>query len=136
KGTKTVLKTPILAVTQPAFTPDGLTLLAGGAKVYRWEVATGKELPSFEAPGTARRRSSCWCAPSPDGRTLLVWGGGRDAKAVLMDATTGQVLRPLGDTPLPMRRPCFSPDGRTVAFQKDNFVSLWEVASGRSRGRL
>src|SRR5207244_4259990 len=32
--------------------------------------------------------------------------------------------------------PAFSPDGRTVAVDERGTVSLWEVASGHSRGRL
>jgi hypothetical protein len=78
-------------------------------------------------------------ALSPDGRTLLagVSGvSGHSQDMVLADTATGKTLLPLEGVQDVSSHPAFSPDGRTVAGDQRGVVSLWEVASGRSRGRL
>jgi WD40 repeat protein len=72
-----------------AFSVDGKSVLAGsGPKVYRWDVATGKELPAFDLLPDVTQ--SLWGAISPDGHTMAVhreWGRGTFA---LVDTATGQ----------------------------------------------
>ncbi len=132
---KKVFKTPHPTITKPAFSLDGKILLAAeGPKIYRWEVATGRELPAFEVEGTSR--PATWCLPSPDGGTLLVWAWGQQAHVVLLDAASGEVKRRLQGIRAWSHQPAFSPDGRTLALDDIGAVSLWEVASGQSRGRL
>jgi len=144
KVVKKVFKTPYPAITEPAFSPDGKMLLAaevsmagrGGKKIHRWEVATGRELPAFEIEGIEQQEFS-WCLPSPDGRTLVVWNtGSRHNSVRLVDAANGEVRRQLEDTRFGQNPPAFSPDGRTLACGNFGEVSLWEVATGQSRGRL
>jgi WD40 repeat protein len=137
RGGKTVIKTPHPDVFSLEFTPDGQTLLAaGGSNLHRWEVATGKELPPFQAGEGGARPNLFAHALSPDGRTVLVGSSGPRNELTLVDAATGKALRRLeGVQGLP-QHPTFSPDGRTVAVDERGAVSLWEVASGRLRGRL
>src|SRR5262249_34697595 len=40
-------RTRALAVHSFRFSPDGKTLMAAGDEVHRWDVASGKKLPSF-----------------------------------------------------------------------------------------
>jgi WD40 repeat protein len=135
QGADLVIQDARPAVSRPAFTADGQVLLAaGGANVHRWDVESGKELPMLRIVGLGREHT--WCAPSPDGRTLLVgvWGGA--CSAFLVEADTGKVLHRLeGVRGLP-HAAAFAPDGRTVAVEANGAVTLWEVASGRSRGLL
>jgi WD40 repeat protein len=136
-GVTKVIKRAYLTVFSLAFTPDAKTLLAaGGSKLHRWEVATGKELLPFQAKEAAARPPSYTHALSPDGRTLLTGSSGRRQEVILVDATTGKALRRLEGIRGTPRHPGFSPDGRTVAVGESGAVSLWEVASGRVRGRL
>lgn len=137
KGGKTVLKTPYPAISEPAFSPNGKTLFAAqGAKVRRWEVATGRELPPFEIEGIMSAYG-CDCFPSPDGRTLLVHtGSGRWHQALLLDARSGKLRLKIQGIEGWAQRPTFSRDGRTLAVGDAGAVSLWETTSGRPRGRL
>jgi WD40 repeat protein len=137
KGGQIVFKTPDPLIQQPVFSPDGKTLLATqDAKIRRWEVATGKELPAFEMEDIAKLETP-WCLPSPDGRTLVVWRiGGRYPPVLLLDAASGKLKRRLPANRGGYSPPAFSPDGRTLAVIEVGEVSLWEVASGQSRGRL
>lgn len=139
KGGKTVVKTPYPATTEPVFSPDSKTLLAGyGRKIYRWEVATGRELPAFQIEEIPQQRfeQTTWCLPSPDGRTLAVWGTGT-GHLILLDSSSGKIKQLLKHIrSWECQPPAFSPDGRTIAVVERAAVSLWEAASGRSRGRL
>jgi WD40 repeat protein len=141
-----VLKAPQPTIAAPQFTADGQTLLAAdmpmpyrdvpdeGFRVHRWEVGTGRELPAVKIPGLDRRSEHNYCVASPDGRTLAVWAlGGRFATLALVDAATGKVRHRLPSRPDQAR---FSADGRTLATKEPTGICLWEVASGRSRGRL
>jgi WD40 repeat protein len=137
KGGQIIFKTPNPLIREPVFSPDGKTLLTTqDAKIRRWEVATGKELPAFEVEDIAERETP-WCQPSPDGRTLVVWRiGGRYPPVLLLDAANGKLKRRLPATRGGYSPPAFSPDGRTLAIIEVGEVTLWEVASGQLRGRL
>ncbi len=109
------------------FTPDGKTLVSqGGDGVRTWDVATGRQRHFFPT------RTS-WGAPglvslSPDGRWLA---GPGDAGLRLWDVVTGKLVRTVGTVPL--ERPEFSPDSRTLAARVGKFskeIGLWDVASG------
>jgi WD40 repeat protein len=129
-------KGPHWEIHPPAFSPDDKTVLAAhGSKIHRWETATGRELPAFELEGPRHRVPGC--LPSPDGQTLMVWDlGGNDLTILLLDAASGKVKRRLRSNRMWQDHPAFSPDGRTIAIEEGGAVSLWETASGGSRGRL
>jgi WD40 repeat protein len=138
RGSKKVIKVFRPKTNELAFSPDGKALWATEtSRIHRWEVAKGRELPTFKVEGIDSRNLS-WCLPSPDGRTLLVWSvGGTPPPVLLVDAANGKVLHRLGVTRGQPHRQAFSPDGRTLAIEEGGGnVSLWEVASGRRRGRF
>jgi WD40 repeat protein len=147
RGPPQVIKELRLAISEPAFSPDGRVSLAPhGTTISCWEVATGKELPAFRVPGMVDS-ARCWA--SPDGRTLLLTGwepppstpvGARPRaprrRLRFLDATSGHVLREIvveGNISLLC---AFAPDGKTLAAAERSVLRLWEVASGQERGRL
>jgi WD40 repeat protein len=135
---------PRPAVTDLALPGDGKVLFGPHAgRVRRWETATGKELPPLTVPGQGEREwayGAC-VAQSPDGRLVAMTGyqsrGSRMVTVtVLLDTSTGQKLHELTIEGGIQGSGAFSPDGRTLAVRAERGVALWEVASGRSRGRL
>jgi WD40 repeat protein len=135
---------PYPAVTDLALPGDGKVLFGSHAgRVRRWETATGKELPPLTVPGWGGREGprGAHVAPSPDGRLVAVTGRqsrGRQTVTVtvVLDTSTGQKLHELTTEGGSLGSGAFSPDGRTLAVSAEGGVALWEVASGRSRGRL
>ena len=110
------------------FSRDGKTLVAGGGRVYLWDVATAKELLKFDAP----RNCLYPIALSPDGKTLASGHSGDDVKVYLWDAATGKQLRQLeGHSSYP-RCVAFSPHGRVLASgDTHGTIRLWDVATGK-----
>jgi WD40 repeat protein len=135
-GDKVVGAYPRTAVSEVALTGDGKVLFAGhNGGISRWETATGKELPLLKLPG---QRDLFRALPSPDGRVVAVTalqdrGGWR---TLLLDTSTGQKLHELTWERGVPDSCAFSPDGRTLALAAGPEITLWEVASGQSRGRL
>jgi WD40 repeat protein len=124
------------AISDPVFSGDGRTLWAAAANgVYRWDTATGKELPVLSL---GSERSWPRCRPSPDGRVVAVSGmqGSGRGRSRLIDTATGQTLHELAAEAPSAGALAFAPDGRTLAVTSGRDVTLWEVASGRPRGRL
>jgi hypothetical protein len=103
--------------------------------ILRWDVATGEELPPLPLPS---RGLNPWCAASPDGHTLALGCIGEPPQVVVVDLRTGAVQHRLEGVRSPKGTGAFSPDGRTLAAPDadQREVWLWEVASGRPRGRL
>ena len=133
-----------------AVSPDGRTLaLAGGGPLTRgrlstaqrlaarsatevimltlWDVASGRELRTFEGHGLAVRSVTF----SPDGRTAL--SGSEDTTLKLWDVASGRELRTFQGHAGWVFSVAFSPDGRTVlSGSSDKTLKLWDVASGRA----
>jgi hypothetical protein len=62
--------------------------------------------------------------------------GGRSKSIVLFDLATSKELRRI-ESPEPITSFAFSPDSRALATEHANgTITLWEVASGKQRGRL
>jgi WD40 repeat protein len=130
------------AAGSTAFAPDGATLYCAGMELNagrysnilkRWEVATGKELPSIKSPQSGFQS----LAFAPDGKTIA-WAA-NDAVIRLWDIATGKEIRAFGGpqqggAPNAMT---FSADGKTLATRSyDQVIRLWETATGKERGQI
>jgi Tol biopolymer transport system component len=126
------LRRALEEVNSVAFAPDGRHVLTGSGdgKARLWDVATGKELRTFEG-------HSDWVmsvAFSPDGQQALT--GSADKTARLWDVETGQEIRRLQHAD-GVRCVAFSPDGQQVLTGSfDNTARLWDVTTGREIRRF
>jgi WD40 repeat protein/tRNA A-37 threonylcarbamoyl transferase component Bud32 len=120
-----------------AFSPDGKTLASGGrdGQVSFWNPTTGgleKTISNSVGPVFALNFS-------PDGRRLATAGWHpthAQADLKLLDAETGQPAFRF-EKPGPVVCVSYSPDGASLATAgTDQLVGLWDVATGRLRGRL
>jgi WD40 repeat protein len=138
-----------------AFSPDGkaVAVRRGDTAIRLHDVARGAELRQIALRPAAppanvgvivlggraggARGPGPGLAFSPDGKLLITPRPGAAGNAlVLFDATTGKELRKI-ESPQRIVSFAFSPDGRALATENaDRTVTLWEVASGRERGRL
>jgi Flp pilus assembly protein CpaB len=131
------------AVLNPVFAPDGNSLMAslfGEAKGYRWDVPTGQARPPIDLSGGGAYPG---LVPGPDERTVIAI---RDkdfrSRVDLLDATSGRVVRPLGEVKSQYPVSALSPGGYTLAVDDSSApqgpfrVTLLEVASGRERVRV
>ena len=99
--------------------------------VRHWDLATAKVVREFQEEGT-----HCFCGDlSPDGRTLAL---GDDAGVHLFDWSTGKKLRLLKGHRLQVWAAVFSPKGDVLASSAnmDQYILLWDVASGKQLGRI
>jgi len=107
----------------------------GGVKL--WDAESGKE------GGVLHRQSPrgvTHMALSRDGKTLATveaWraSDGKESKqgVALWDVESGKVVRDFKDTAFAL---AFAPDGKVLATSNSNGVLLWDVVSGRQRGKL
>jgi WD40 repeat protein/serine/threonine protein kinase len=129
-----------------ALSPNGRRVAALGAlgdftqprTLKVWDVATGKELFSFELPPGPDRAT----APvfSPDGKRLAVASDSlpRNGELSVFDADTGKPLLVLKGRFTSRFRPAFSPDGTRIALTvfdgqalpAAHKLKVWDVASG------
>src|SRR5262249_53882558 len=106
------------------FTPDGTTLITGGAlgDLRLWDLATRKLLASISGGG----RGHYAVALSPDGKTLAA----NDANTVrLWSLPIRQEVAILRGHKGQITAVAFSPDGNTLASaSRDGSVRLWQAA--------
>lgn len=116
---------------------DGKALSSGfdHGIIKLWDVASGKELKSYE--GTFP------IAFSPDSRMLASRDGvpweDRIGRLTLLDVSTGQVLKVLKGHISPVFSLGFSPDQKMLASggdDKDRTIKLWDAATGREINTL
>ncbi|MCI0456476.1 MAG: hypothetical protein L0Z62_05790 [Gemmataceae bacterium] len=116
---------------QIAVSHDGKLLaeLTRPGKVQVWEIATGKEVRTFEFKGSPVHA----LAFSPDGKFLAA-GDREEQEGVvrLCEVATGKQLRQLkvGKDRL-AHSLLFSPDGLTLAGAVGNEIRIWDVARGK-----
>ena len=139
--------------TDIRFTPDGKSLLAYGSVVglRKWDVATGKSLPTVDLPEPFRtpdRENTLEAAFSPDCKFLTVSippeeeekNGENVVKAhgyvTILDVATGKptaTFRGFGSYDVWYLT--YSRDGKTLAagwnYRKDSVATLWDIATNR-----
>jgi WD40 repeat protein/serine/threonine protein kinase len=112
-------------VTTVMFSSNGRLLASAGSdgpKLKVWDATTWKELYADAKAGLV-------AAFSPDGRYLAA--ARRDFAVVILDATSGRVIRTLHDHNWAIGAAVFSPDSRRLASgSADGTVRIWDVATG------
>jgi len=114
-----------------AISADGATALSGSddASAILWNVSTGDEIRRFQAHDDA----VTGVVFGLDGRTMLTTS--RDHALRLWDLDTGEMIR---SELFPSEPGCLAvaPDGRSVAFNVDHEVRLWDLQLWQERQRL
>jgi RNA polymerase sigma factor (sigma-70 family) len=119
---------------QIAFSPDGKTVV-GGTTGHCWDVATGKELRSFDWMNSESPLAIRMVAFSPDGK--LVATGDPEGAIRLWDPATGKEIGPRKGHQGAITSVAYSPDGKTlVSGSADRTVALWDVSTGKEIRRL
>jgi RNA polymerase sigma factor (sigma-70 family) len=135
---KSQMDNPRASVNHLAVSPDGRTLAAIGSEsprdreIRRWEIETGKPLPTLKLPERAVLYSNHGLHFTPDGSGLAV-ASGTDLFVQVVNGSTGDVQTPFGKTDGGLNWMAYSPDGRTVAATSGNSLFLWEAATGKDR---
>lgn len=143
-----------------AISPDGKTVASGSGdyvqgrdEVRLWDAHNGRLLYALRAfQGVPLK-----LAFSPDGQTLATGTNYPEGRLMLWDVPTGQARRVFlpgnissgrvingknmrysvtNSFPAAIETLCFSPDGKTLAAQDRNILSLWDVATGRRLWKL
>jgi serine/threonine protein kinase/Tol biopolymer transport system component len=108
--------------------PDGSTLL-----VQSWAEKPSLPLYTVQVVGGAHRylvdatlASGTW---SPDGKFVTYSTPDGDINVINSNGTGAHKLASVGGAAFPLN---WSPDGSTIRFSRDDFTSLWEIASSGS----
>jgi WD40 repeat protein len=113
-----------------AFSPDGRTVLTGGADhtARRWDAVTGR--PRGEP--LPHDRAVRGVAFGPDGQALFT--AGEDGQVRVWDGATHRLLREFRTAP-EVTCAAFSPDGRAVLVGRGrDGAGLWETVAGQAVG--
>ena len=121
------------------FSADGSALITGsdviesgrlGGEARVWDAISGKPLgPALRHRGPVTR-----VAFHPDGKRVLT--ASTDGTARLWNAADGTPAAPAMEHAAPVSTAALSPDGSIVLTSSGRVVQLWDLASGRVRGRL
>jgi WD40 repeat protein/uncharacterized caspase-like protein len=112
------------------FSPDGLHLLSGSAdKTARlWDVATGRLVREWKHGGDVWNASF-----SQNGKWTVTAAGLPDAKARVLETSSGSMLAELGENAHPVRNAFFDPTGGfvlTTSSGKDSNARIWRWSEG------
>jgi WD40 repeat protein/serine/threonine protein kinase len=115
---------------------DGTRAYIGYAdgSVIELELVSGNVLRSFGSDEARHTQPVGSMALSPDGQSLVT--GSEDAKAILWNLETGQVIHTFVGHLAAILDLSFSPDGRWIFSVGDSYVMQWDVASGEAVRRF
>jgi WD40 repeat protein len=145
-------RTTVISFGRPCpFSPDG-RILANASNsdeqpIYLWDTATGKEIRQLRWPEKAGPTCMVFSA---DGKYLIVAHGApeqagehQEHSLRVWEVATGRVLHrfptelhQFGTPEGSNRAAALSPDGKTFAAAAGDTILLWELASGKERGRF
>jgi WD40 repeat protein len=145
-------ETPDISYRRPCtFSPDGRILATASNSdekpIYLWNTAMGKEIRQLTWPEKAGPTCMVFSA---DGKYLIVAHGApeqagefQEHSLRVWEVATGRVLhrfptelQQFGTPEGSNRAAALSPDGKTFAAAAGNTILLWEMASGKERGRF
>jgi Tol biopolymer transport system component len=118
------------------FSRDGKTIAAAGYEtgsgnpIYRFDVATGKELPKLAGHPTGGVRRLLF---TPDGKQLI--SGGFDGSVRVWDLATAKQVRLIQVESGTVYSIGLSPDGKTLATAGHDGLCLWDLATGKAQPR-
>jgi WD40 repeat protein len=129
-------------VTAATLSPDGkhLTAFGGDGFLHIWDWANGKEIGKVAQAGPGPRplpgTGPATGEPiySPDGKTLLVFGGSRVLQ--LVDLPTARDIGPGPGHTDPLVSLWFTPDGRQVVTKDGKATHTWDATTGKGQGAV
>jgi WD40 repeat protein len=116
-------------MTSLAFSPDGATLAGGAADqgVFRWDLATGRQLPTLPVSAEGGRAWVDRLACSPDGKRLAA----RDSYHNLLVFDTANAAASVPVRTGAHQDVAFHPASRVLAtVALDRTVTFWDAATG------
>ena len=128
---KTTLTGHTLPVHTVVFTPDGKTLVSGGGDhtIRLWDINTGEN----KATLTGHSSAVDTLAISPDGLTLA--SGSYDGTIQFWDIETGKHKSTIRHAQKSVHAK-LSPDGKTLATERYEEITLWDVKTGEQNAIL
>ena len=118
-------------ISSLAMSADGRMVLTAGDKTARlWDVATGKEIRSFQG----HSQSIVSAVFSPDEQVILT--AGYDNTARLWDSATGKEIKKFEDTLFDVKAALFSPDGRIILARCLNEARMLDRETGQEIRRF
>ena len=107
----------------PSFSPDGSLLATSGKETALWDVASRKQVATFQG---------AFPSFSPDGSLLA--SSSWDSGIALWDVASRKQVATLRGKH--RQQPSFSPDGSLLAIAGDSGIALWDVASRKQVATL
>lgn len=128
----------VLSSTPPVFSPDGKSIIGGGARltdgtVDLWNASTGTWLANLN---TGYFNPIGGCVYSPDGSTIAIGLGNGSGSVQLWDASTCTLRQTLTTNATAISSVKFSPDGSKLAVggslaNSSGDLEVWSVKTGQ-----